>query len=60
MLVNMQINNGAEALIEEKEGMLLKERIKKEYRINEIDEKLRLRRTRLEANLLREARRIGF
>ena len=55
----MQINNGAEALIEEKEGMLLKERIKKEYRINEIDEKLRLRRTRLEANLLREARRIG-
>ena len=41
------------------EKIIIKERIKKGYRIKEIDEKIRKSRTSLEANLLTEARRVG-
>jgi len=57
------ICRGAESLIymSEYEGkkVLVKERIKKSYRIKEIDEKLRKERTRREVNLLRRAREIS-
>jgi len=57
----MQIlSRGAEAVIYMKEdGKLLKERVKKGYRLEEIDEALRKKRTRGEAKLLSEARRAG-
>ncbi len=48
---------GAEALVYLKGSYLVKERIKKRYRINEIDEKIRRFRTSLEASLITEARR---
>mgnify|MGYP001607177659 CR=1 FL=1 len=53
------IARGAEAVIYLKDGKLVKERVKKGYRLEEIDEALRKRRTRSEAKLLREARRAG-
>ena len=57
------IARGAEAVlyVSEWEGqrVLVKERIKKNYRISQIDEKLRKDRTRLEARLLTEARKHG-
>ncbi len=55
-----EIALGAEARISEKDGILVKERIEKSYRLKEIDEKLRKRRTKLESTLLRDARRIGI
>lgn len=54
------IAQGAEAVLSREDEVLIKERIKKGYRIKEIDEKLRKRRTRSEAKLIREAKRIGI
>ena len=62
MMVNEQkriIAKGAEAILSRDNGNILKERIKKGYRIREIDEKLRTERTSLEASLLSQARRVG-
>lgn len=57
------IGRGAEAILyKEKvygEPALVKDRIKKGYRIKELDIKLRKQRTKREADLLSEARRIG-
>ncbi|MEM5875138.1 MAG: KEOPS complex kinase/ATPase Bud32 [Candidatus Aenigmatarchaeota archaeon] len=57
------IKRGAEAIIYldifEGKKVLVKERIKKSYRIEELDIELRKERTRREARLLREARKIG-
>jgi len=57
------IKRGAEAIlyIDYFEGMkvLVKERIKKNYRLEVLDKKLRVERTRREANLMREARKVG-
>lgn len=53
------IAKGAEAELRREGGTLVKERITKGYRLHEIDEKLRKRRTTTEARLLREARRAG-
>ncbi|MCS7134893.1 MAG: KEOPS complex kinase/ATPase Bud32 [Candidatus Aenigmarchaeota archaeon] len=50
---------GAEAVIYLEGGYLVKERIKKGYRIDEIDEKIRRFRTSLESKLLIEAKRNG-
>ncbi|MCX6815941.1 MAG: KEOPS complex kinase/ATPase Bud32 [Candidatus Aenigmarchaeota archaeon] len=55
-----KIYQGAEAIISKDKGDIVKERVKKGYRIKEIDEKLRTRRTRLESRLIREARRAGL
>ncbi len=57
--MNRVIAQGAEAILK-KNDFLTKERIKKSYRIPELDIKLRKKRTRSEANLLREASRIGI
>ena len=57
------IKRGAEAVlyISEFEGqqVLVKERIKKNYRINQIDESIRKARTKGEVKLLTEARKVG-
>jgi len=57
------IYRGAEAILytieQDGEKILVKERIKKGYRIKEIDEILRKERTRHEAKLLRSARECG-
>ncbi|MBS3051511.1 MAG: Kae1-associated serine/threonine protein kinase [Candidatus Aenigmarchaeota archaeon] len=53
------IAKGAEATITRDNDTIIKERIKKDYRLPELDEKIRKRRTALEARLLREARRAG-
>ncbi|MEM7819648.1 MAG: KEOPS complex kinase/ATPase Bud32 [Candidatus Aenigmatarchaeota archaeon] len=55
-----QIARGAEAILYKENKKLIKERIMKSYRIKEIDEKLRRRRTRIEANLIRKARSTGI
>jgi len=55
----MIIGRGAEAILEKKDGKLFKNRIKKSYRIPEIDTKLRKERTRKEMKLMLEARRSG-
>ena len=49
------IAQGAEAILTKEGNALIKERVKKLYRIEEIDEKLRSSRTRKEAALLRAA-----
>jgi len=54
-----ELYHGAEAVVSEDDKTVIKERIKKGYRIKEIDTALRSRRTRLEAKLIREARRAG-
>ena len=53
------IAQGAEAVIRKENNEIVKERLSKGYRIKEIDDSLRKRRTRLEAKLIREARRAG-
>ncbi len=57
------LKQGAEAIIysEEIDGQkfLVKERVKKRYRLEQIDEKLRRERTRQEMKLMREARGHG-
>jgi Kae1-associated kinase Bud32 len=53
------IKRGAEAVLYLEDNQLVKERIKKNYRLKEIDEKLRKLRTRKEAKLLNEAKRVG-
>ncbi len=49
------IKQGAEAIIKLSKNKIIKERIKKGYRINEIDKKLRKTRTKREGNTLRKA-----
>lgn len=50
---------GAEAVIEIKDGKIRKNRLKKSYRVAEIDSKLRKERTKCEARLIDKARRAG-
>ncbi|MBI4019416.1 MAG: Kae1-associated serine/threonine protein kinase [Candidatus Aenigmarchaeota archaeon] len=50
---------GAEAIVYEKDGAIIKERARKGYRITLLDSLLRSKRTATEARLLREARRHG-
>jgi len=56
---NDVISQGAEAIIYKRDGIAVKDRIKKMYRLDAIDRRLRKQRTRSEANLLREARNVG-
>ncbi|MDD5182378.1 MAG: KEOPS complex kinase/ATPase Bud32 [Candidatus Nanoarchaeia archaeon] len=53
------IGRGAEAVLKKQGDSLVKERIKKRYRIDEIDNALRKDRTVKEARILIEARRLG-
>ncbi len=49
----------AEAIVEFRGSLVYKRRIRKRYRINEIDERIRKERTRAEARIMSEARRHG-
>src|SRR3989344_856721 len=53
------IARGAEAVIKKEKSYLEKDRIKKSYRLKELDQEIRKSRTRREASLIRAARRIG-
>jgi len=54
-----EIGRGAEAVIY-LNGNIIKDRVKKSYRIKEIDEKLRKYRTRREAKILEKLKEIDF
>lgn len=54
------IGQGAEAKVYRKQNLVLKERVKKGYRLTEIDSKLRKLRTRGEAKLISLASRLGI
>jgi Kae1-associated kinase Bud32 len=54
------IKHGAEAILYLENENLIKDRIKKSYRIPQIDEPLRKDRTKKEVKLINEARRIGI
>lgn len=49
-----EIARGAEAVLYEDKGRIIKHRLKKSYRIKELDDELRKQRTRREANLLQK------
>jgi Kae1-associated kinase Bud32 len=49
---------GAEAVISLKDNLVIKDRIKKSYRIEELDEKIRRQRTKKEKKLLEKASKI--
>lgn len=59
-IMSQIIAQGAEAVLEKDDRVLIKNRIEKSYRMPEIDMKLRRSRAKLEANLLRKAKRIGI
>jgi Kae1-associated kinase Bud32 len=52
------IAQGAEAIIIKKKNIIIKKRIKKNYRISEIDYKLRKKRTKSELKILEKASKI--
>jgi TP53 regulating kinase and related kinases len=52
------ISKGAEAIILKSKNGIIKERIKKNYRIPELDEKIRKQRTRKEIKILEKASKI--
>jgi len=54
------LQQGAEAkiILDESENRIIKDRIKKSYRIKELDDKIRRQRTRSEAKLLEKASKI--
>jgi len=54
------IKRGAEAILYLENEKLVKERIKKGYRLPQIDTELRINRTKKEARLISEARRCGI
>lgn len=56
----MIVSRGAEAVLRKENNTLIKERIRKGYRLEKIDTPLRRKRTRNEATLIREARRAGI
>lgn len=58
--MNKLLYQGAEAKIflDEKDNLIIKDRIKKSYRINELDEKIRKQRTKSEKKLLEKACKI--
>ncbi|WMW21086.1 Kae1-associated kinase Bud32 [Methanolobus mangrovi] len=55
----MYLTSGAEATVKVEDGMVIKERVPKNYRLKELDERIRKERTKAEARLLSEARRAG-
>ena len=56
----MQLAQGAEAIIRKENSVVIKERFSKEYRIPELDTKLRKFRTRREAKVLRKLEALNF
>ena len=52
------LNQGAEAIIRQKGAEVIKQRVKKSYRLEQLDEKIRKLRTRSEAKLLEKAGKV--
>jgi TP53 regulating kinase-like protein len=52
------IQQGAEAIILKKENLIIKDRIKKKYRLDELDKKIRKRRTKKEAKIIEKLKNI--
>jgi TP53 regulating kinase-like protein len=55
----MYLTSGAEATVHLEDDVIIKERVPKRYRLVELDERIRKERTRAEARLISEARRVG-
>ena len=55
-----KLYQGAEAILYQHKGVLVKDRIAKGYRIPELDQRIRRQRTRLEARVMEQARRGGM
>jgi len=55
-----QIGQGAEAVLYKDDGIVIKERIPKNYRLKQIDSKLRKFRTRRESKVLDTLSKLGF
>ncbi len=55
----MYLTSGAEATVKVEDDVLIKERVPKNYRLKELDERIRKERTKAEARLISEARRGG-
>ena len=51
---------GAESVIKKEGNKIIKTRIKKSYRLEKLDEKIRKTRNKKEANFLRKVRRLGL
>lgn len=58
MIQQKIIQQGAEAVIFRKDGVVIKKRLRKSYRIKEIDDKIRKLRTRSEGKLLIKSQKI--
>lgn len=56
--MNKTIQQGAEALISQKNSTIIKDRVKKSYRLPSLDLRLRKQRTKKESRLLEKASRI--
>ena len=54
------IYQGAEAVVLERDGVIIKERIPKRYRLTVLDQQLRKQRTQAESSLLTKAKRAGL
>lgn len=54
------LERGAEAVVRLEENFVVKERVKKSYRLPELDESIRKQRTSMEASLFDKARRAGI
>ncbi len=57
--MDQQVAAGAEAVIERSDNLVIKRRVPKNYRLPDLDTRIRSTRTRMEAKLLSEARRCG-
>ncbi|HDM35926.1 MAG TPA: Kae1-associated kinase Bud32 [Candidatus Syntrophoarchaeum butanivorans] len=58
-MVSSRVVHCAEAIVDIREDLVYKRRIPKDYRIKELDERIRRERTRFEAKILKEARKLG-
>jgi len=56
----LEVVKGAEAVVALRGHSVVKQRVPKDYRIVELDTKLRRERTRLEAKIQSDARRAGY
>ena len=56
----MELTSGAEATVKVENGIVIKERVPKRYRLWELDERIRKERTKAESRLISEARRLGI
>ena len=57
--MDQQVAAGAEAVIERSGDLVIKRRVPKNYRLPDLDTRIRSSRTRIEARLISEARRCG-